>query len=290
MERGLWLLVRDGLRRVPRRSPLRAAYSNRDVLAVALWAALHDRPISWACRRSSWPPQAWRRRLPDQSTMSRRMREPALLEDLNQLIARLQRRMPPCGALITDGKALSVGAHSSDPDARNGRGRRGFERGYKLHTIIDEGARLIAYRVHPMNEAECTTTRELIESMGRLDYTEMLADASYDSNPLYEACSQRGARLIAPRRKPHRSVSLHHRQHPDRVRAIAQLESDSAELRRHAQRRSTIERFFGAMASWGGGLSSLPSWVRRLPRVQLWVAAKLTLDAARRARLHALRA
>jgi hypothetical protein len=45
-------------------------YDNRTVIAVLLWAALHDRPIVWACQRSSWPVQAWRRRLPDQSTMS----------------------------------------------------------------------------------------------------------------------------------------------------------------------------------------------------------------------------
>ena len=33
--------------------------------------ALYDRSINWACQRGHWPFQAWRRRLPDQSTMSR---------------------------------------------------------------------------------------------------------------------------------------------------------------------------------------------------------------------------
>jgi hypothetical protein len=45
--------------------------------------------------------------------------------------------------------------------------------------------------------------------------------------------------------------------------------------------RTTVERFFGTLATFGGGLSSLPTWVRRLHRVRVWVAAKLTLNAAR---------
>ena len=39
--------------------------------------------------------------------------------------------------------------------------------------------------------------------------------------------------------------------------------------------RGAIERTFGALTSFGGGLSLLPSWVRHLNRVWLWVSAKL---------------
>lgn len=80
MERELWRWVRWGLRRLPRWWPRGAVYGNREVLAVVLWAALHNRPVSWACRRDAWPMQAWRGRLPDQSTMSRRRRDPRVIE------------------------------------------------------------------------------------------------------------------------------------------------------------------------------------------------------------------
>src|SRR5262245_35877000 len=91
MERELWKLIRWCLRRLPRRWPRGAVYDNREILAVYLWAALHDRPVSWACERASWPMQAWRRALPDQSTMSRRLREPELACDLARLVEIAQR-------------------------------------------------------------------------------------------------------------------------------------------------------------------------------------------------------
>jgi hypothetical protein len=45
--------------------------------------------------------------------------------------------------------------------------------------------------------------------------------------------------------------------------------------------RNQIEREFGSLTSFGGGLVCLPAWVRRLPRVRNWVHAKLLVNAAR---------
>jgi hypothetical protein len=42
-----------------------------------------------------------------------------------------------------------------------------------------------------------------------------------------------------------------------------------------------IEQRFGVLTSFGGGLSSLPSWVRHLKRVWLWVGAKLVINGVR---------
>lgn len=64
MEHALWIVI--ALRRLPSRRPRGAGYTNRQILAVLLWAALRDRPIDWACKRRHWPPQAWRRVLPSQ--------------------------------------------------------------------------------------------------------------------------------------------------------------------------------------------------------------------------------
>jgi hypothetical protein len=41
--------------------------------------------------------------------------------------------------------------------------------------------------------------------------------------------------------------------------------------------RSEIERQFGNLVNWGGGLNGLPSWVRTHRRVRRWVQAKLVL-------------
>ena len=45
--------------------------------------------------------------------------------------------------------------------------------------------------------------------------------------------------------------------------------------------RSAIERVFSGLPSIGGGLASLPAWVRTPVRVQLWVQAKLLINAIR---------
>lgn len=292
MERGLWKSVMQALRRVPRRSPARATYNNRQVLAVLLWAALHDRPVSWACRRSSWPVSAWRRRLPDQSTMSRRLRDPRLIDELDAVIRLLQRTIPAGSSLIADGKPLPVSKFTGDPEAAMGWGAGRFSHGYKLHVIIDDAHRLIAWALRPMNEAECVVAAQMIErtphEMPRGSL--LLADASYDSNPLHAAASASGLRLLAPRRRTDRPLCRNRRHHPGRLGSVEQLERDGPLASVHRRVRPSVERFFGSLASWGGGLWGLPSWARRTHRVTLWVGAKLVLDAARRARKTALAA
>src|SRR5215469_6497793 len=45
------------------------------LVAVMLWAALHDRPVSWACQRRHWSTTTRRpARLPSPATRSRRRR------------------------------------------------------------------------------------------------------------------------------------------------------------------------------------------------------------------------
>jgi len=285
MERGLWRGITEGLRRLPRWSPVRATYSNRQILAVLLWAALHDRPISWACCRSSWPIQAWRRRLPDQSTMSRRLRDPRLIGDLRLLIARLQRRLPATPVLAVDGKALPVREHSRDPDAATGWASGRFAPGYKLHALIDTAHRLLDFEIRPMNQAESAAARAMVERLTPAkpahtpgaDAT-LLGDAAYDSNPLHAACAARGVRLLAPRRRPDRPLCKHRRHEPSRLACVELLESpDPPGVLRE---RVSVERFF-ARLTIAARLFALPPWARRLHRVRAWVAAKLALNAAR---------
>jgi len=288
MERDLWRGVVSALKRLPRWWPRGAVYSNVQVLAVLLWAALHDRSISWACRRRSWPVQAWRRRLPDQSSMSRRLREPRLVAELSRVLALVQRARGPAAApLILDGKPLAVSAFSADPDARQGWGAGRHATGYKLHVLIDRLQRLLAWEVRPMNEAECVVAADLLREAAASGAVPRgavaLADASYDSNPLHARAAEVGVRLIAPRRRPERPLCKNRRHDPGRLASIAFTEHDPEwdHLRRRV--RPEVERYFGSLASFGGGLFGLPPWARRLHRVRLWVGAKLVLNAARQA-------
>ena len=45
--------------------------------------------------------------------------------------------------------------------------------------------------------------------------------------------------------------------------------------------RSAIERIFSALCCFGGGLTTLPAWVRRMDRVTRWVSAKIAIYHAR---------
>lgn len=288
MERELWQAVIWALKRLPRRRPIKAVYDNHAVLAVALWAAMHDRSISWACQRSNWPVQAWRRALPDQSTMSRRLRDPVLLEELERLVAIVQRRTLGCGSiLIVDGKPLAVSEFTADPEAITGWGAGRHAKGYKLHALIDDARRLLAWEVRPMKDSEQAVACELVvraSVRGVLPRgMTLLGDANYDSRHLYNAAAEAGIRLVAPRRTPGAGVGQYPPSHEHRLAAIALLEHDQAAADAFKQRRAGIERYFGTLATVGGGLHALPAWVRRIHRVRTWVGAKLVLFTARSA-------
>ncbi len=285
MERDIWTLVRAALRRLPRTRPRNAVYTDAQVLAVLLWAAVHDRPISWACQRRNWPMQAWRRELPDQSTMSRRLRMPRTLLALHQLACLLQQQRTPGEVLVVDGKPLEVSEHTSDPDARKGRGAGRFAKGYKLHAIVDPAAAvLVAWDVQSLNVSEMTVARRMLQRRaipwpaGAL----LLGDRFYDSNPLHAAAARRHLQLVAPRRKPGAGLGWR-RHHPNRLESIRLTEGLDADIWHDvlSPQRTAIERFFAAMTCAGGGIFGLPPWVRRIHRVKAWVNAKICIHAAR---------
>lgn len=286
MERELWRWIVWALRRLPRRCPIRGVYDNRSILAVALWSALHDRSILWGCQRSSWPVQAWRRPLPDQSTMSRRLRDPSLLEDLERLVALLQRHFPGIGSfVIVDGKPLAVSEFTGDPESLIGWGAGRYAKGYKLHVLIDDTRRLLAWDVRSMKDSEQAVACELVQrasARGELPQgATLLGDANYDSRHLYAAAASAGIRLVAPRRTPGAGLCKYRPSHEHRLAAIESLERDEAQMHEFRRRRATIERYFGAIATVGGGLHALPAWARRIHRVRSWVGAKLVLFTAR---------
>lgn len=279
MERELYCRIRQTLctLRVPRNP--RHTYSDRRIVEVLLWAALHDRPISWACQDAHWPGDLRPRPLVSQSQMSRRLRSFALQQLLTLLYA-AQREQLPRGLLkFVDGKPLPVGGCSKDPDAKFGRAAGTIARGYKLVCIVDESGAVDAWRLGAMNLCE---HHEAVFLLPHIPETCLLGDTEYDKNHLYQAAAEHHIHLIAPAKRS--AKSLGHRPHsPHRLAAQQLLATEPG--RHLLATRPTVERSFGHATSFAGGLGPLPAWVRRPHRVALWVAAKFIIDAARRIRL-----
>jgi len=179
---------------------------------------------------------------------------------------------PHAKRLLADGMPLPLAEHTRDPDATNGYACKGFARGYKLHVIIDDLHRVIGWSVRPMNCAKTVVAAGPMSARTRSDRLPrtMVADAGYDSRPLYRACARAGVRLIARRRKAGRGMKVHH---PDRDRAWA--------MRAYAKTRKAVEHFFARLKGAGTGMWGLPPWVRGQHGITLWVGVKLLINAAR---------
>jgi hypothetical protein len=287
MERKLWLTLYKAALGIaydpgPRCEP---EHDDRIIVAVYLWAVIHDRPTDWACRRSHWPDRLMPRPLPSQPTMSRRLRTAAVRRLLNALLRPYRR---PWWVRCLDSKPLAVGGCTKDPDARPGRSTGGWFRGYELHAIWGPGPAPDAWEVLPADRGEPTAARLLVPRCGGRGY--LLGDSSYDSNPLHAAASRRRLQVVARPKKADRGLG--HRAHAaGRLRSRELLRPPwcgppfpagarpfGVALYAH---RAAIERSFGRLTCFGGGLGPLPAWVRRLWRVRLWVQAKLLINAAR---------
>lgn len=286
MERDIWRVVVAALKKLPRTWSRKQRYSPAEVLAVLFWAALHDRSIFWACQRTNWPMQAWKRRLPDQSTMSRRLRAPRVLHDLQLVLDILQRDFDDGdnSTLRLDGKPAMVSIFSADDDATKGWGAGVYARGYKFHALVANSIRLVGSSVEPMNVAESTTAQRLLDEAakrGRIpDGALVLADASYDSNPLHEVAQLNNAQLLAPRRRPGTGLSRSRKQTAGRVLSTLLLEGDPELAKWQRGKRAAVEHYFSGLSA-AAGLHALPPWVRTLTRVRVWIAAKVALNAAR---------
>ncbi len=109
----------------------------------------------------------------------------------------------------------------------------------------------------------------------------VVADANYDSNPLHALCDQRGnLQLVTRRRYGPGHGTGHKKQTAGRLRSIALTESPFPDFAAQLLKdRAAIERQFGNLTNWGGGLSGLPAWVRTHRRVQVkLVLARLKQD------------
>jgi len=256
-------------------------FSDDRIVQVYYWAVVHDRPTTWACRRGNWLPHLRRQPLPSDSTMSRRLRSPSVVALLWALEQRVIAPKQPGLFWMIDGKALPIGGCSKDRQAGYGRAAGGKAKGYKLHAIAG-AAGIAAWRVAPMNKDERVMAERLLRSASLQGY--VVADSHYDSNPLHGLCDQLGElQLITPRRCGPQHRLGHRRHSAGRLRSIERTERPFPEFADQLLLdRSAIERSFGNLVNWGGGLAALPAWVRTHRRVHRWVQAKLVLTALKR--------
>jgi hypothetical protein len=274
MGRELWPRIYHELRQAARGTAQKYAHYHPWVIAAVLvWAALHDRPVAWACDPRNW--STTRRRpaaLPSAATVSRRAKRTVFGVFLNRVARRLRGGGPPAWELVVDGKPLPVGRCSKDPDAKSGR----HGRGYKLHAVWGAGPLPEAWEVTAARDYEGAVAQRLLTQVRGAGC--LLADGNYEASDLYAAAAASGYQLLAP--PDDRDTGAGHRyQSPHRLVALAWFADGLGwDLLRE---RGSIERAFGNAGSFGGGLGPLPNWVRRHGRVARWVWCKRVINAAR---------
>ena len=177
----------------------------------------------------------------------------------NRIFNQLLRRLLEDGAVRGDVIAVDsthVDAYSqrapdnrtgrSDPEARVGRGRRGFIFGYRVHTACcAESEMPLAFTVAPCNENDKVYFKPLLQAVHALGvkFRTVLADAQYSSSKVRAAAEVYGAEPVIPVRRG------------SRVKDALKVGRDF--VTRGAQRlvelfrgRWSVERLFGRAKEW----------------------------------------
>lgn len=284
MEHQLWKEIVALLAKLDKRPPKASeAFSDRQIVQTYYWAVIHDRPVLWACQRAHWPLHERKSRKPSPATMSRRLRSQRVKRLLEALEAKVLRpQADPPLLWIIDGKPLVIGGCSKDRQAGYGRSAGGKAKGYKVHAIVGSDASVPAWRLAPMNKDERVMAKRMVRKAEISGY--LLGDGNYDSNHLYQICDEKeNLQFVCPRRYGSQRGHGHRKQTAGRMRAKELLENPHARFGRQLfKSRSDIERYYGRLSNWGGGLTHLPPWVRTYQRVQRWVQGKLILTAIKR--------
>jgi len=248
-------------------------YGDGVVLLIWFYSVLYNRSLAWAHDKRNWPLPYRKPRFPSYSQLCKRLKWPRTQRLIEQLEQELRRRQPASGLKLVDGKPLVVGGFSKDKDATVGHVPDGYARGYRLHLVFDSLGRIEAFDVTGLHAGESTVMAKLLR---HCDIRGCLirGDSNYDSNHLYQRVARLKARLLAPRKKPFTGLG-HRKHHPDRLRAIKELEQSEQTLREHRRIRAAVERRIGHLVNLTCGLWALPPFVRRLSRVKQWVRAKI---------------
>ena len=288
MEEIRWKQVRAIIVRRARRKSSREIFGDSDIAEVYYWSVIHDRPQGWATFRENWPIHLRRgRKFPSQGTLSRRVAAPQMTKLFSLIEAEAFGTTEVSSRPLVhyiDGKSLPISKISKDRQSGYGWGAGGMSKGYKIHVLLGENRAITTWRLTPMSTSEKVMARRMLKAVRLQGY--VVADGNYDDRHLHDQCSAQGElQLVAPRFKP--GAGLGHRQKSSgRERSIHLLEvSRTGFGRQLLEARTNIERWFGWLVCHGGGLVSLPPWVRTYRRVHRWVSAKLVLANLKYAQL-----
>jgi transposase len=168
----------------------------------------HDRKVARAC--------GFRRSTPSHGLFTQfrhRLGEEPYLRIFNQLTRLLIESGTLIGKVVAvdsthieaySGRAMDNRTGRSDPEARVGRGRRGFMLGYRVHTVCCADSELpLVFTVAPCNENDKLHFEPLLEKVHRLGihFKAVLADAQYNSVNVRNAAEWFDAEPIIPVRR-----------------------------------------------------------------------------------------
>ncbi len=280
MERQIWKAIVKVIGEVDKsRFNPKVTFRASTIVQVWMWAVVNDRPVRWAVQQKNWPPCEQRWAKPSNTTMSRRLRSNTVKTILQQIEQRVLRPTENHNMVwMIDGKPLVISGGSKDKQAGYGRAAGGKAKGYKIHVMVGSDGSIAQWRVAPMNKDERVMAGRMLKQTNIQGY--LLADSNYDSNKLHAACDKKGnLQMVAPRRYGS-DKGLGHRKHsPGRMRSKALLEDPHNEFGQQLlSQRDEIERYYGHLSNWGGGLTHLPPWARTHRRVHRWIQAKLIIN------------
>jgi len=144
------------------------------------------------------------------------------------------------------GRAMDNRVGGSDPDARVGRGRRGFILGYRVHTVCCADSELpIAFTVAPCNENDKLYFEPLLEKARRLGvgFRHVVADSQYNSENVRNAAEWLGAEPVIPVRRDSRARRALHV-------GRGFVAKGARRVVRLFRKRWSIERLFGRAKNW----------------------------------------
>ena len=210
----------------------------------------NDRKVARAC--------GFRTQTPSHSLFTQfrhRLGEETYLRIFNQLIQTLLETGTVLGKVVAidsthvkaySGRSLDNRTGRSDPDARVGRGRRGFILGYRVHVACCADSELpIAFTVAPCNENDKVYFEPLLERVHRLGvrFGAVLADAQYSSENVRNAAEWLGAEPVIPVRRDSRVK--------DALRVGRDFVATGMKrLVRLFKKRWSVERLFGRAKEW----------------------------------------
>jgi hypothetical protein len=260
-------------------------FSDSRIALVLLWAALCNRPRSWALQPRNWHGRCPWLLLPSNGTLSRRSRSIGVWLILVQVFDLLNSLQVPSMFKRIDAHPLTVGGASKDYEAKCGFGAGKLAKGYKLYELRSGMGHIDGWTFCAMSDKEPVVAPRLLAQLEGGGY--VTGDNGFDANDLYDLAAARNYQLIAPPREASKSRGRHPHS-PYRLQALERLANP---LRCCGERENFYQAILRSRRRIEGEfaheatcpcchMGPLPFWVRTPHRVGPWILCKLILSLA----------